>query len=48
MLNYKGNLNNKKVEFVNGSYNILRKAILTAFVNGIQGIGGRPKVITLN
>jgi len=33
---------------VNGSYNILRKAIPTAFANGIEGIGVCPKVITLN
>jgi putative transposase len=31
---------------VNGSYNILRKAIPNAFGNGIEGIGVCPVVIT--
>lgn len=33
---------------VNGSYNILRKAIPKVFIDGIEGIGVYPKVITLN
>ncbi len=32
---------------VNGSYNILRKAVPNVFNNGIEGIGVYPKVITL-
>lgn len=32
---------------VNGSYNILRKAIPNAFANGIEGIGVCPKVVLL-
>lgn len=32
---------------VNGSYNILRKAIPNIFMDGIEGIGVCPKVITL-
>jgi putative transposase len=30
---------------VNGSYNILRKAFPTAFANGIEGVGVRPKLV---
>ena len=33
---------------VNGSYNILRKAIPNVFSNGIEGFGVIPNVITLN
>lgn len=32
---------------VNGSYNILRKAVPNAFADGIEGIGVYPKVLTL-
>ncbi len=32
---------------VNGSYNILRKAVPNAFANGIEGLEVNPKVITL-
>jgi putative transposase len=32
---------------VNGSYNILRKAIPNAFANGIEGLGVNPVVITI-
>ena len=32
---------------VNGSYNILRKAIPNAFADGIEGVGVHPTVITL-
>jgi putative transposase len=32
---------------LNGSYNILKKAIPNAFANGIEGVGVHPKVITL-
>jgi putative transposase len=39
-----GNLINADV---NGSYNILRKAIPNAFADGIEGVGVHPKVITL-
>ncbi len=33
---------------VNGSYNILRKAIPNAFANGIEGFGVNPMVFTMN
>lgn len=32
---------------INGSYNILRKAIPTVFTNGIEGIGVYPKIIKI-
>jgi putative transposase len=32
---------------VNGSYNILRKAIPNAFVEGIEGLGVNPSIIKI-
>ena len=32
---------------VNGSYNILRKAVPTAFVNGIEGLSVNPSIIKI-
>lgn len=32
---------------VNGSYNIMRKAIPNAFANGIEGLGVNPIVLTI-
>lgn len=32
---------------VNGSYNIMRKAIPNAFANGIEGVGAHPLVLTI-
>ena len=32
---------------VNGSYNILRKAVPKAFADGIEGIGVNPKIIKI-
>ena len=32
---------------VNGSYNIMRKAIPNAFANGIEGVGVHPLVLTI-
>ena len=33
---------------LNGAYNILRKAIPNAFVDGIEGFGVNPKVLPCN
>ena len=33
---------------VNGSYNILRKAIPNAFADGIEGVGVHPEIITIS
>jgi hypothetical protein len=32
---------------VNGSYNIIRKAVPNAFANGIEGVGLHPLVVKL-
>ena len=32
---------------VNGSYNIMKKAIPNAFANGIEGLGVNPIVLTI-
>lgn len=32
---------------VNGSYNIMKKAIPNAFANGIEGVGVHPLVLTI-
>ena len=42
---YSGLLYTLNIIDVNGSYNILRKAIPNAFVNGIGGVVVHPRVI---
>jgi len=47
--NYKIKSSNKRINAdVNGSYNILRKAVPNAFADGIEGLGVVPSIINID